>query len=202
MKSSLQNLLKYPSAVLGMLVVLLLVATAIFAMIKIPYAEAIRLWRGGEDVWYQNPKFAPPAWINNFSSKKYAESFSVRTTDGSLEKTVTPGKEGTASISINYPLDFQYDYYPQEMILYVTSKYQTKQPFLSAELLTPDGRKIRITNASLGEKLTYRFSQDQKLMTRLRTEDVFPALFSDPKTGQPLKGQYQQIGRASCRERV
>lgn len=191
MKSSLKNLLKYPSAVLGMLVVLLLVFTAVFAMIKIPYSEAIRLWRGGEDVWYQNPKFAPPAWINHFSSKKYAESFSARTTDGSMEKTVTLGNEGTASFAISYPLDFTYDYYPQEMILYVTSKYETKQPFVSVELLTPDGRKIRITNASIGEKMTYRFSQDQKLMTRLRTEDVFPALFSDPETGELLKGQYQ-----------
>jgi peptide/nickel transport system permease protein len=84
MKASLRNLLKYPSAVLGSLVVLLLVFTAVFAMVKIPYSEAIRLWRGGEEVWYQNPKFAPPAWINYFSDKKYAESFSARTTDGSM----------------------------------------------------------------------------------------------------------------------
>ena len=64
MKKSFQNLLYYPSAILGILVVFLLVATAVYAMVKIPYNEAIRLWRGGEDVWYQNPKFAPPAWIN------------------------------------------------------------------------------------------------------------------------------------------
>jgi hypothetical protein len=58
LKSSLQKLLYYPSAMVGMLVVLLLVITAVYAMVKIPYREAIRLWRGGEEVWYQNPKFA------------------------------------------------------------------------------------------------------------------------------------------------
>ena len=55
---------------MGMFVVFLLVVTAIYAMVTIPYKEAIRLWRGGEDVWYQNPKFAPPAWINLFSKQK------------------------------------------------------------------------------------------------------------------------------------
>src|ERR687891_1649933 len=95
-RSSFQKFFYYPSAVLGMLVVFLLVFTAVYAMIKIPYREAIRLWRGGEEVWYQNPKFAPPAWINLFSSKKYAESFAVNTSDGSMVKEVTPGAEGTA----------------------------------------------------------------------------------------------------------
>ncbi len=98
MKKSFQNLLYYPSAILGILVVFLLVATAAYAMVKIPYKEAIRLWRGGEDVWYQNPKFAPPAWINLFFKKKYAESFSVRTSDGTITKKVTPGAQGSSTM--------------------------------------------------------------------------------------------------------
>ena len=61
LRNSFQKILYYPSALLGLLVVFLLVFTAIYAMIKIPYEDAIRLWRGGEEVWYQNPKFAPPA---------------------------------------------------------------------------------------------------------------------------------------------
>ncbi|MBI5297581.1 MAG: ABC transporter permease [Chloroflexi bacterium] len=193
LKSSLQNLAKYPSAIMGLLVVLLLVATAIYAMIKIPYSEAIRLWRGGEDVWYQNPKFAPPAWINAFSSKKYAESFSVRSTDGGIQKMVAPNSEEVSTITMEYTFDYSYDYLPQEMLLYITSKYQQKQPFISVELLTPDGRKVRITNISLGDRITYRFSQDQKLMTRLRTEDVFSALFSVPDATEILKGKYQLL---------
>src|SRR6266498_5055709 len=143
-KNSFQKILYYPSAIVGMFVVLLLVFTAIYAMIKIPYNEAIRLWRGGEEVWYQNPKFAPPAWINLFSSKKYAESFAVKTADETMTKEVTVGTEGTSSMLISYTFDFPYDYYPQDMILYFTSKYKAKQPFISAEWLTPDGRKIRI----------------------------------------------------------
>jgi peptide/nickel transport system permease protein len=193
LKNSFQNLLYYPSAILGMLVVFLLVFTAIYAMVKIPYRDAIRLWRGGEEVWYQNPKFAPPAWINFFSSKKYAESFAVRTSDGTMTKEVTPGAEGTSTMSSSYTFDFSYDYYPQELILYLSSTYEEKQPFISAEWLTPDGRKIRIANLAVSQKQTYRFSQDQKLKTKLRTDDVIPALFSDPETGRLIKGTYQLL---------
>ena len=191
--NTLKTIFAYPSAVMGTLVVLGLVVLAIYAMVTIPYDEAIRLWRGGEEVWYQNPKFAPPAWINLFSNKKYSESFSVRTTDGSMFKEVTPGEDGTSTMSASYAFDFSSDYYPQEMILYITSKYREKQPFFSAEWLTPDSRKIRITSLTVTQKVTYRFSQDEKLIARLKTEDVIPFLFSDPETGAPVKGQYQLL---------
>ncbi|HJR81338.1 MAG TPA: ABC transporter permease [Anaerolineales bacterium] len=193
LKTSLRNILFYPSAIIGILVVLLLIFTAAYAMIKLPYREAIRLWRGGEEVWYQNPKFAPPAWINFFSSKKYAESFAVRTSDGTMVKEVTPGAEGTSSMSTTYTFDFTYDYYPQDMILYITSTYEEKQPFISVEWLTPDGRTIRIANLAISQKGTYRFSQDDKLKTRLRTDDVITELFSDPETGRLIKGPYQLL---------
>ncbi|HSL27946.1 MAG TPA: ABC transporter permease [Anaerolineales bacterium] len=176
-----------------MLVVFLLIFTAVYAVIRIPYNEAIRLWRGGEEVWYQNPKFAAPAWINVFSSKKYAESFAVRTSDGSMPAEVVASGEGTSTLSTSYTFDFSSDYYPQDLILYLTSRYEEKQPFVSAELLTPDGRTIRLANIALGKKLTYRFSQDEKLKTKLRTDDVISSLFSNPETGELVKGQYQLL---------
>jgi len=190
-KNSLRNLVYYPSALLGILVVFLLVFTAVYALVKIPYQEAIRLWRGGEEVWYQNPKFAPPAWINFFSSKKYAESFAVRTTDGTMTNEVTPGAEGTSTMVSTYTFDFVYDYYPQDLILYFTTQYNEKQPFISVEWITPDGREIRVVNTALSRKQTYRFSQDAKLKTKLKTDEIIPALFSDPETGELIKGQYQ-----------
>lgn len=190
-RNSFQKLLQYPSAIAGLFVVLVLVAVAIYTMITIPYSEAIRLWRGGEDVWYQNPRFAPPAWINYFSSKKHSESFTVNTMDGKISKTITPGNGGTATIEMNYPFEYSYDDFPQEMLFYFTSTFKEKQPFVSIELLTPDDRTIRIANFAIGNEYTYRFSQDEKLLAKLRAEDVIPALFSLPGETTPLKGKYQ-----------
>jgi len=191
MRNSFQNLLRYPSAIAGLFVVFVLVAVALYTVITIPYSEAIRLWRGGEEVWYQNPRFAPPAWINYFSSKKYSESFAVSTSRGQINKKVIAGDRGVSTVEMTYAFDFSYDTYPQEMLFYFTSTFDKKQPFVSIELLTPDHRTIRIASYPIGNEFTYRFSQDEKLRAKLRTENVIPALFTLPDGESPLKGKYQ-----------
>jgi peptide/nickel transport system permease protein len=96
-------------------------------------------------------------------------------------------------MTMSYPYDFSYDYYPQDLILYINSTYQEKQPFISVEWLKPNGEKIRVVNTALSRKETYRFSQDAKLKTKLKAKEVIPALFSDAETGELLKGQYQLL---------
>src|SRR5262245_28750775 len=110
-----------------------------------------------------------------------------------MSKEVIPDAAGTSTMSASYTFDCTSDYYPQEMILYLTSKYKQKQPFISVEWLTPDGRKIRIVNMALSQKQTYRFSQDAKLKTKLKTDNVIQALFSDPETGDLIRGTYQLL---------
>jgi peptide/nickel transport system permease protein len=195
-KNSFREILKYPSAIAGLFIVFLLVALAAYAMITIPYDEAIRLWRGGEEVWYQNPKFAPPEWSNLFSAKKLPASFIAKSSDGTLIKTVTLGAKNTSSINFTYDFDYPYDGYPQELLVYFKTKFETKQPFVSIYLMTPDGRKLRVADMGVGKTLTFRFSQDEKLKTRLKTKDSVVALFSDPKNTTapiPVKGKYQLI---------
>jgi peptide/nickel transport system permease protein len=193
LKASFQKILMYPSAIVGVVAILILVAVSIYTMITIPYPEAIRLWRGGEDVWYQNPKFAQPAWVNWFSSKKYSESFAVSSADGEFSKVAAPGKDGATTYEMVHEFDFNYDMFPQDMILYLKSSFEVKQPFVSIELITPDERTIRIASFVITDKYTYRFSQDEKLRIKLRTEEIIPALFSNPETGEILKGKYKLI---------
>lgn len=192
-KNTFRDLLKYPSAVFGMAVVLLLVAIAVYALITIPYSEAVRLWRGGEDVWYQNPRYAAPSWFNYFSATKKPVSFRVNTTDGSMTKTVTPASDDISSVNIVYSFNYSYDTPPQEMTLYFTTKFDKKLPFASVIWHTPDGREIKIANTAIDRKVTYRFSQDPKLQKSLKTEQVMDALFLDPnsETRKVVKGEYQ-----------
>jgi len=191
--ASFKKLFQYPSAVAGIFVILMMVAISIYTIVTIPYDEAVRLWRGGEEVWYQNPKFAPPSWFNLFSSKKYAESFAVDTANGEIEKTAVPGNDGVTTYTMAYEFDFNYDVYPQDMLIYIDSEFIKKQPFISVEWLTPDGRTIRVSNFAIGNQFTYRFSQDDKLAAKLRAEETIPALFSNPETGEVLKGTYKLI---------
>ncbi len=195
LKKNLSEMMQYPSAVFGLVIVLILVLMSIYAPMKIPYAEAIRLWRGGEDVWYMNPKNAPPAWFNYFSSKKLPVSFAVKGGDESFPKTVTPGGQGTTAIEFTHSFDFTYDEYPQEMMLYFDTKFKEKQPFVSITLNTPDGREVRISDFGVDKEQTFRFTQDKKLIRRLKTDNVMAGLFSEPKSDppKPLKGTYQLV---------
>ncbi|GAB4478369.1 MAG: ABC transporter permease [Anaerolineales bacterium] len=202
-RNLLRELLRYPSAVIGILVVLLLVGVATYTLITIPYQEAIRLWRGGEDVWYQNPKYAAPAWLNLFYSKKQSISFAASSANGEMEKVVTPVDETISTIEVRYSFDYEYDEFPQDLILYFKSSFNEKSPFVSISWVTPDERTIRIADFGVSRSQTFRFSQDKKLQKRLKTEDqVIPALFSvaDTDEYQPLKGTYQLIITATTFE--
>jgi peptide/nickel transport system permease protein len=193
-KNAFREIMLYPSAILGVFIILLFIAEAVYAVATIPYNEAIRLWRGGEEVWYQNPRFAPPAWTNLFSEKKLPESFAVKSLDGKITKTVTKGT-GASSIEFTYDFDFSYDEFPQEMLLYLKSTYVAKQPFLSVYLLTPDNRKVRISDFGVSKTQTFRFSQEEKLKRRLKDQEIMTGLFSVPDSNPPvpLKGKYKLI---------
>ena len=191
LKNSFREILRYPSAIAGVTLIFLLLVVSVYAVIKIPYSQAIYLWRGGEDVWGANPKFAPPAWFNFFSNKKMPLSFAVSTADGTMTKTFTAGAQNTGTVNISYSFDFQYDGYPQEMLINFDSKYAQKQPFVSINWVTPDGRNIRIDNLGISQQQTLRFSQDQQFVQGLNGQDPMQALFNDPKTNKILKGKYQ-----------
>lgn len=190
---SLRELARYPSAIIGMITILFLLAVSAYALITIPYSEATRLWRGGEDVWYQNPKYAAPAWMNLFSSEKQSVSFSVNTQDGGMTKTVEARSAESSTITITHSFDYQYDEFPQELILYFDGTFNEKLPFASVAWITPSGERIRIGDFAVDRDMTFRFSQDQKLMKRLKTDDILPALFVEPKSEstKPVKGTYQ-----------
>lgn len=204
LKNSIRDLLRYPSAILGLVIILFLLAVSIYALVTIPYSEAVRLWRGGEDVWYQNPKYAAPAWFNAFSSTKKPVSFSARTTDGSMTKTITPSSDPEIStVDITYSFDYASDGVPQELMIYFTSQFKEKFSFVSVSWITPDGRTIKIADMAANSKLTLRFSQDQKLQKRLKTENVMQAIFADPEssTQATLKGQYQLVIKGTTFEK-
>ena len=101
LQKSFRDIAQYPSAVFGLIVIFLLFVLAAYALVTIPYQEAIRLWRGGEEVWYQNPKNAPPAWFNFFTRKKLTESFAVKGGEEGFTKEVTPGEQNTTTINFS-----------------------------------------------------------------------------------------------------
>src|ERR1051326_3948768 len=188
------ELSQYPSAMMGLSLILALVIISIYTVIKIPYPEAVSLWRGDENVWYKTPQTAQPKWVNWFRMDKLPETFSFNTADGQGTKTEN-FSNGTNKISITFPFEYDSKYFPQEMSLYFKAKYTQKEPFVTIKLITPDGRKINIDNFAVGENQNYRFSQDQKLQRRLKGVSPEQGIFIDPKADPAnpvaLPGKYE-----------
>ncbi len=202
LQRTLRELLRYPSAVAGVVIILLLVGLAIYTLLAIPYDEAIRLWRGGEEIWYRNPKKAAPEWTNFFRRKKLPVSFTLNSADGTASKTVTTDEQGNRTIQIVYSFDYRYDDFPQEIILYFRAQFAEKTPHVSIRWLTPDGREIRIKELSVKASQTYRFGQDMALQRKFGDWSVQQGLFADPYQVKPvpLKGNYRLVVTAQVFE--
>lgn len=186
----IRELKQYPSAFIGTLMILGLIGIAIYTLFAIPYSEAVRLWRGGQDVWYQNPVNAEPAWVNLFRREKLPESFALVSDESNT--TITQNSDGFDVIEITYPFEYNFDSYPQELTLFLKAEYEEVQPYVSITLMTPDEREIRIADFSVAASQTYIFTQDSRLTRRLGglnpREGLFVIPDSDPP--QPLHGQY------------
>jgi peptide/nickel transport system permease protein len=195
LRHNLRQLRRYPSAIVGMIIILGLVTISIYAIVTIPYNEAIRLWRGGDDVWADSPRNAAPIWYNWFTKTHLPVTVVIDSTDPTITKTVEQTSEDITEMNMTFSLDFPYDTFPPEMILYFTADYVEKEPFISLTWITPDGREIRVGDITPGHSDSYRFAQDSRLQRRLgglvAEQGLFVDPASDPDNPVPLKGTYQ-----------
>jgi len=192
---NLRQLRGYPSAVLGLILILGLAIMSVYTMIAIPYSEAVRLWRGGEAVWSDSPKNAWPIWYNWFVGAKLPETIVLSSRDADVSKTTEVVSEDVTRVDMTFTFDYDYDAFPPEMILFLEAEYREKQPFVSLTWLTPDGREIRLGDVTPVRSDSYRFAQDKSLQRRLGGVRAEEGVFADPdpsaETGVPLKGTYQ-----------
>lgn len=188
---ALKELSGYPSAVAGLIIIFALIGLALYTLAAIPYGEAVRLWRGGEDIWQNYPRTAAPEWMNLFSNEKLPATVVLDSADGTAEKTVTQNGD-TSEIAIIYTFDFQADDFPQELAVFFQAEFDTKQPHVDMTWFTPDDREIRIGAISPRTTDSYRFEGDERLARRLRDVPPQQALFADPnsETLKTLKGTY------------
>ncbi len=193
--NSFREITRYPSAVVGLVIIFLLIFVAVYAVVTIPYSEAIRLWRGGEDVWYNTPKYAMPAWVNLFRSDDLPETIIIKSTDEETPKTTEPAGEGMTRIIMSFPFEYSSNLFPDDLSVYFKSSFIEKVPYVSLIWHTPDGRELRVADFSINKTYTYRASQDTKLERRLGRVPPRQGLFAVPDSDPPraLPGDYELV---------
>ncbi len=192
---SLKEIFKYPTALAGVIIILILTAISIYTVITIPYNKAVSLWRGSEEDWYKNPKLAGPLWFNWFRSEKLPETIDLTVNSpGVVKKTTVAG----SSTILNYTFDIPYNYatFSDDIVIYFTTSYNVKAPFVTLSWITPDGKKTRLTNfAVTGNNFTYRPALDNVLAKKLNGVAPNIALFAGPtyNSPTPVLGTYQLL---------
>jgi len=188
----LAMLRQYPSAVAGLGIVVGTVLFALTAIIVIPYPEAVRLWRGGEGMWTDTPRFAPPAWTNWFSGANLPTTIRLDSADGDVPKMREDLGGGLTEVHLTYAFDYPFDGFPQELTVFFTPTFEASRPNASLTWHTPDDREIRVGDVTLRSAETFRISQDTRLERRLGGLQPEIGLFADPADPtRPLKGRYE-----------
>jgi peptide/nickel transport system permease protein len=194
LREAFKEITRYPSAMMGLLIIAALVALSIYTVIAIPYGRAVNLWRGGEDIWIDNPRNARPVWVNVFVKERLPKTMVVSTQDAAVKKLrPLPGKQRAVEISLAF--DFPYDGFPSELNLFLKANFKERRPYISIFWLTPDGRRISLGDRSVRASERYSISLDRSLAQKLGRRPPEMALYARPDmiAGEavPLKGRYQ-----------
>src|SRR5690625_3446885 len=104
----INELRRYPSAVAGPLIIVSLVIVSFYAVISMPYDEAVMLWRGGDGVWADTPRNAAPKWVNLFTRKNLPETITLNTFDNDGIKQLEYVSDEFTQAQITLSFDYNY----------------------------------------------------------------------------------------------
>jgi peptide/nickel transport system permease protein len=203
------EILHYPSAITGLVLISFLIIGSLYAVIAYPYFELGEEWhRTSLTGRFYIPKNVPAEWINLFRKKDYPTTILLRSRDGGLTKTTNHLKNGKKEILFSAPISYPFGDFPQDIILYIDTDYQEKAPHISISWITPDGREIHPKSPAIKSSSTYFFSEYIVLRSFLRnnknwekwfvtkgpkpTPPIY-ALFASPEADEPtaIPGTYQ-----------
>ncbi len=195
----LRELRRYPSLAAGITLLAVMVIISLYAMIAIPYDEAIRLWRGGPGVWDDNPKNAEPLVVDWLTSDRLARTIIVPMEDGTTR--VEALGENRTLVEIVLPFRFDYDSFPKELTLSTEITGGEGPYYYSTFWETPGHETITLQEdrRTLGLD-TYRISQDVDLRERLTFlphHGLFNALGNRES---PVTGDYKLVLRVELPE--
>jgi peptide/nickel transport system permease protein len=208
-KPIFQEIGHYPTAIFGLVIIFFLIAGSITAVTIFPYNKLAELWstnimKGKSYV----PKLARPVWINWFRKDPLPSSIFLDSSTGTAAKAVVPFETGGVGYeTLTYTFDYQYGDFPQDLILYFTSTYKIKRPFVTLTWFTPDNRELKLDNFSPRSGIPFNFTRDLSPLPLLseypnwqkwfvigdfNATPPFHLLFSDPaaEKARILQGKY------------
>ena len=208
--SVLNEIFHYPTAVIGIVIILLLVGGSILAVTLFPFNRLGELWNTLPAAGFNIiPKYAQPIWVNWFRLDKFPETIILDSSNDSAKKNIRIDSSGMPRITITFPINNISSEFPQDVTLYFDAKYDKKQPFAALTWITPDGRTYNLGGTSIDHSGIYSLSANNSIQGLLQKDKqwqtwflpagsnyptpAFDLLFAIPHVNKPiaLKGPYQ-----------
>lgn len=212
-KTALQPVFRYKSLLTGIVIIVVFIAISIYAIVAIPYDDAIKAWNT-LDHWEDHPKLAYPAWVNNFLTKKLPETIVLDSRAEGIKVRQPIPFGGGVYIKIEIPFSYEYDEFPSELALRFYARNITQAVLVTLTWVKPDGTEFDIARESLSSEYRYySVSADRAFQAQYAkyineklgetpVYDISPeiALFAkedrsilSPDTREVLKGRYRVV---------
>ena len=195
------------------MILLILVGISIYTVTTIPYERATDLWQAGKGIWLDNPRNAPPSWLNIFLPKKLPETIILNTAEKQrgITKIIVPFGKTMSKAIIEFTFNYKYDDFPSEINLFYSSKFTSSPPRVTVYWVKPNGEKFKLKDLTLSEKGAYYISNDEELV-KMFINHIREKLGKEPEYGiapeialfakedesilkretiSPLKGEYR-----------
>ena len=205
----LQELRRYPSAILGLTFIIILMAGSVHAVIAFPYEQV------GKDYDQKRalgrsfiPRTAMPEWTNFFSDPPRLSTIIMNPQSEEANVSIQVLDNGWIEKTTTFTFDYPYKETPSDIFLYIDPIYKEKLPFLTLEWKYPDGRTIDLkrTIAEPGSSYDFESSFLPKSLIKQNPEwgnwfyvndqyskPVYTLLFAKPNSPDPFPqhGTYQ-----------
>jgi len=192
--SKLRQLRRYPSLMVGLVLIAILIGMSLYAIIAIPYPEAVRLWRDpGESI--EKPRNAHPIWWDWLTRDRLPRTITVTSHDDGIVN-VESLDDTKEVVEVVLPFSYDYDAFPGELTLFTQVIGGEERTPVAVSWETPAGETIALREYDARRSDRYYISHDRDLRDRLGMAPHH-GLFADPHdAGRMLRGDYQLVIRA------
>ena len=153
-----QELRRYPSAIFGLTIILVLLAGSLYAVLALPYEEFGRSYNEDRVRGFNlRPRVAAPSWFNMFSATPRLSTLIMDESHMGASVSTSALDNGWTQKTVTFTFEYPYGEMPSDMFLYLDPTYIEKFPFVSMVWKTPDGRALNLKPIAVGSTINYDF---------------------------------------------
>ena len=185
-----QELRRYPSAVFGLTIILILLVGSLYAVLALPYEEFGRSYNEDRVSGFNlRPRVAAPTWFNFFSVTPRLSTLIMDENNAGI--SISNLDNGWTQKTVTFKFQYPYHEMPSDVFLYLDPTYVEKFPFVSLVWKTPDGRVLNLKPIAVGHSINFDFKEGVQVPKFLNQNPQWKDWFVE--SGQYATPAYQLL---------